>query len=261
MKKNKKEKDILPKLADIHSHILPAVDDGAKDFEEALELVKMAWEDGTRVLFLTPHYRAIYKPQPEELRHRFYALRDALRKEDIKMKLVLGSEVRYVSDFPQQVKKGLLLPIAKTRYMLLEFPTTVFRPNVIAGIRDCLEAGFVPIIAHAERYDIFRLDKTLTDEVLELGALLQLNADSVMGKWGFGVKRFCHRLIAAEKAHFIASDAHDKKQRPPKLAACYRYVCKKYGEKTAKKLFWQNPRAVMDDRTVETEKEEANSPE
>jgi protein-tyrosine phosphatase len=235
------------------------VDDGPEDFSEALELVKQAWDDGTRVLFLTPHYRAIYKPRPEELIHRFGALRDALRKEDIKMKLVLGSEVRYRSEFPQLVKDGLLMPMAHSRYMLLEFPTTVFRPNVIAGIRDCIAAGFVPIIAHAERYDIFRLDRTLTDEVLELGALIQLNADSVLGKWGFSAKRFCHRLIAAEKAHFIASDAHDKKQRPPKLAACYRYVCKKYGEKTAKKLFCQNPRAVMEDRTVETEKEEENS--
>jgi len=149
--------------------------------------------------------------------------------------------------------------MANSRYMLLEFPTTVFRPNVIAGIRDCIDAGYVPILAHAERYDIFRLDRTLTDEVLEMGALIQLNADSVMGKWGIRVKRFCQRLILAEKAHFIASDAHDKRQRPPKLSACYSYVCKKYGERIAKKLFWQNPRAVMDDRLVENDKDEGEN--
>jgi protein-tyrosine phosphatase len=251
----KKEKEPLPKLADIHSHILP-IDDGAQSYGEALALVKMAWEDGTRVLFLTPHYRAIYKPTPEKLQEAFCAFRDALKNEDVKMKLVLGSEVRYLSEFPKQVQKGLLTPMASSRYMLLEFPTTVFRPNVIAGIRDCVDSGYIPILAHAERYDIFRLDPTLTDEVLQMGALIQLNADSVMGKWGFSVKRYCHRLILAKKAHFIASDAHDKKMRPPKLSACYRYVCKKYGESIAKKLFWQNPRAVMEDRAVENDKDE-----
>ena len=249
MKKTKKEPEIM--IADIHSHILPGVDDGAKDYAEALELVRMARLDGTQLLFLTPHFRAIYKPTPEDLKKDFQAFYTAVREDGVRMKFVLGSEVRYQSEFTRQAERGVLTPMAKSRYMLLEFPTTVFRPNVIAGIRDCLDAGYVPILAHAERYDIFRLDPTLTDEVLALGARIQLNADSVMGKWGFSVKRFCHRLIKEEKAQFIASDAHDLKNRPPKLKDCYLRVRTKYGEDTARKLFWQNPRAVMENRPID----------
>lgn len=249
MKKTKKEPEIM--IADLHCHILPGVDDGAKDYREALELVRTARLDGTQLMFLTPHFRATYKPTPQELKEKFQEFYTAVRDDGVRMKFMLGSEVRHQSEFTRLVARNALTPMAKSRYMLLEFPTTVFRPNVVAGIRECLDAGFVPIIAHAERYDIFRLDPTLTDEVLALGARIQLNADSVMGKWGFSVKRFCHRLIKADKAQFIASDAHDLKNRPPKLKDCYLRVRKKYGDDMARKLFWQNPRAVMENRPID----------
>ena len=249
MKKTKKEPEIM--IADLHCHILPGVDDGAKDYQEALELVRTARLDGTQLMFLTPHVRATYKPTPQELKEKFQEFYTAVRDDGVRMKFMLGSEVRHQSEFTRLVARDALTPMAKSRYMLLEFPTTVFRPNVVAGIRECLDAGFVPIIAHAERYDIFRLDPTLTDEVLALGARIQLNADSVMGKWGFSVKRFCHRLIKADKAQFIASDAHDLKNRPPKLKDCYLRVRKKYGDDMARKLFWQNPRAVMENRPID----------
>ena len=108
----------------------------------------------------------------------------------------------------------------------------------------------MPIIAHAERYSAFCYDPTLTDEVLKMGARIQLNADSVMGRHGLRVKRFCHRLLKAEQVHFIASDTHDLKRRTPNLLPCYKRICKKYGEKYAKRLFWKNPRALIENRKI-----------
>ena len=234
------------KLIDIHTHILPGVDDGARDMQEAIDLCRRAWENGTRAILLTPHYRGVYKSDPAVLQAAYENLCKAVKKELPKMSLYLGNEVRFQTDIGQKIAKGEILSMAASRYVLLEFSNTAFRTHIITGVLECLSAEKVPIIAHAERYGAFRQDPALTEEVLKLGALIQLNADSVMGKRGFGVKRFCRKLLKAEKVHFIASDAHDKKHRPPVLYACYKHICKKYGEKYAKAIFWKNPRAIIE---------------
>jgi protein-tyrosine phosphatase len=148
----------------------------------------------------------------------------------------------------QKIASDLFLTMAGSRYILLEFASTAFRSQILSGITECISAGKIPIIAHAERYNAFRNDPALTDDVLKLGARIQLNADSVMGKHGFFVKRFCHKLLKAEKVHFIASDAHDLRKRPPNLLPCYKRICKKYGEKYAKRLFRKNPRALIENK-------------
>lgn len=234
------------KLIDIHTHILPGVDDGARDMQEAVDLCRLAWNNGTRTIILTPHYRGVYKPSPTILQAAYAQFCQTVQKELPKMSFRLGCEIRYLTDMAQKVDSGTLLSMADSRYMLLEFASTAFRSQILSGVIECLSAGKVPIIAHAERYNAFRQDSVLADEVLELGAYIQLNADSVMGRHGFGIKRFCHKLLKAEKVQFIASDAHDLQKRPPVLLPCYKRICKKYGEAYAKDIFWKNPRAIME---------------
>lgn len=238
------------KLMDIHTHILPGVDDGAQNIQEALCLCHLAWEKGTRAIILTPHHRGIYKNDPAILQAVFGNFRQTLKKELPKMSLYLGCEVRFGDDIQQKFASGKLLCMADSRYVLLEFASTAFRAQIISGIIQCISAEKVPIIAHAERYSAFLTDLSLVDEVLKMGAYIQLNADSVMGKHGFFVKRFCRKLLKAEKVHFIASDAHDPKRRPPNLLRCYNRICKKYGEKYAKRLFWRNPHAIIENKKI-----------
>lgn len=238
------------KLIDIHTHILPGVDDGVQNLQDALTLCRLAWEKGTRAIILTPHYRSIYKPSPAILQTTFHNFGQTVKKELPKMTLYLGCEVRFQDDIQQKLESGELLCMTNSRYVLLEFASTAFRTQIISGIIQCLSAGKTPIIAHAERYSAFCHDPSLTDEVLKMGALIQLNADSVMGRYGLLVKRFCHRLLKAQKVHFIASDAHDPKRRPPNLLPCYKRICKKYGEKYAKRLFWRNPRALIENNKI-----------
>ena len=238
------------KLIDIHTHILPGVDDGARDMQEAVTLCRLAWDNGTRAILLTPHYRGTYKASTAVLQAAYTALRQAVCKEVPRMSLYLGNEICFRNEIGQRLTNGEVLPLCDSRYVLLEFSPTVFRSQIATGIAECLTAGKVPIIAHAERYDVFRQDRSLTDDVIKMGALIQLNADSVMGKRGFGVKRFCHKLLKAEKVHFIASDAHDMVRRRPVLLPCYNRICKKYGQKYAKRLFWHNPRAIIENTKV-----------
>lgn len=240
MKQNKMQ------FVDIHTHILPGVDDGAANMEQALELLRMSREDGIGAVVLTPHYRSRFQQNsPERVMQSFEALCQEAHQRYPQMELYLGSEVAYVRDVTEKLGDGTVLTLNDTHYVLLEFDTNCYRSRVIDGVLEVLNCGYVPIIAHVERYSIFRKKASLIDEVLDMGALIQLNANGVMGKLGFGVKRYCHRLLKTHKVHFVASDAHDTESRRPQLKACYERIAKKYGKSYAAALFYENARAML----------------
>ena len=217
--------------------------------DQAMELVRMAYENGTRNMVLTPHYRGRFKENtPGRLLDVFAAFRRNVMQELPEMQLYLGQEIYYEMDAPARLEEGRVLTINGSSYCLLEFRTNTLRSQILAGVAEMIRYGYTPIIAHAERYDAFLNDRQLTDEVLQMGALIQLNADSVMGKHGFGIKRFCKSLLKQRKAHFIATDAHDAKRRPPLLRACWWKVYKKYGQAYALQLFHNNAAAVIENQ-------------
>lgn len=232
---------------DIHTHILPGVDDGAEDMSQALAMVRMAYKNGTRTLFLTPHYRGRYKKNdPQRLSETFDFFCEMVKQELPGMKLYLGNEIYYEQEAPDRLSAKRILSMNGSRYCLLEFQPGSLRSQIVIGVSEMVRNGFVPIIAHAERYAIFRKDKTLVDEVLEIGALIQLNADSIMGKHGLGVLMFCKKLLKEQKAHFVASDAHNEKDRPPLLRDCWWKVYKLCGKEYAVKLFHDNAQWIIE---------------
>lgn len=236
------------RFVDIHTHILPGVDDGAKDLDEACELIRMAWENGTGALFLTPHYRGVFrKHTPAMLRDTFETLRQRVKTELPEMKLYLGTEIHYEFDAPEKLAEDRILTMNDSRYVLLEYSSNTYRSQILNGASEMLRYGYIPIIAHAERYDFLRKNRGIVDSLLEMGALIQFNADSVMGERGFAVKRFCDALLKKKKVHFIASDAHDSVQRPPLLRACWERVSKKYGAEYADQLFRRNATLILED--------------
>lgn len=242
----------LKGFTDIHTHILPGADDGAKTLQVAQELVRMAWANGTRTIFLTPHYRGIFKKNtPAYLRQIFDTFRQTMEQAYPGLRLYLGNEVHYQAEVPERLADGKILTLADSQYVLLECQSNSLRSHVITGVSETIRCGFTPVIAHADRYEVFRADPKLTDEVLSMGALIQLNADSVMGANGLAVKRFCHRLLKAECVHFIASDAHDPEKRPPLLRECFLRVHKKYGAEYAAQVFYHNAQAIIENRTIE----------
>lgn len=244
------EESFMNGFTDIHTHILPGVDDGAAGMPQALELVRMAWKNGTRTLFLTPHYRGKFKESPQWLRESFSMFSQMVREELPAMKLVLGSEVHYEAEMPERIQQKQVLSINDSQYLLLEFRGSSLRSQIIAGVSEVIRCGFIPIIAHVERYQEFLTDDSLVPEVLEKGALVQLNADSVMGQNGLRVKKFCHRMLKEQMVHFIASDAHDTRKRPPLLRDCFLRVHKKYGEEYAAQVFYHNAQAVIENQVI-----------
>ena len=238
----------MERFVDIHTHILPGVDDGAEDVSQAMEMLKQAWEHGTGAVILTPHYRGHYQGNVSgRLTPLFEELRRQAAKECPEMELYLGCEVGYALDVSEKLVDGSVLTLNDTHYVLLEFREHTFRSRVLDGVLEVLNFGYIPIVAHVERCEAFRSNPELAREVTHLGALLQLNADSVLGGCGYGIKRYCHKLMKSRYVHFIASDAHDLKQRKPQLKACYQKVKKRFGKDYADILFIENPRAVLED--------------
>lgn len=245
------QKDPAGGFADIHTHILPGADDGAQDISQALALVRMAHENGTRAIFLTPHYRGQFRQKdPAGLQERFSALCHAVAQEMPDMKLYLGQEIYFEQEAPERLAAQQILSMNGSRYCLIEFGAKSMRSQIVRGVSEMRGCGFIPIIAHAERYDVFRRDESLTDEVLDMGALIQLNADSVLNKQGWAVSRFCKHLLKARKAHFIATDAHDAHKRPPLLRGCWKRVCREYGTEYAAELFYENARSVAENKEL-----------
>lgn len=238
-------------IIDIHTHILPGVDDGAQAMPEALQMIRDAYADGTRALILTPHYRGKFRENtPPWLREMLDVLRSTVADAGIDMGLYLGSEVHYQSDVIALVSEGKVLTMAGSDYLLLEFPFAASPSQVRAGLNAAISGGYTPILAHVERYDCFRKQPALAEEMHELGGLIQLNASGVMGGQGYFVKRYCAGLLKKGLVHFIASDAHDTRRRPPLLMACRRQVAKHYGEDYAEALFWENPQKVIENRMI-----------
>lgn len=238
-------------FADLHTHILPGIDDGAPDLETAREMVRIAWENGTRILFLTPHYRGVYKKNtPAFLREKFEKFRQIIAQEYPEMKLYLGQEVHHQTEVPERLSQGQILTLCDSDYVLLEFRSGSLRSQILSAVTEMVRYGYTPIIAHAERYEAFRTDPSLADEVLDLGALIQLNADSVMGKHGFRVKHFCHKMLKTQSAQFIGSDAHETGRRTPILRACFWYVKQRYGSEYAARVFYHNALAIIENKGI-----------
>jgi protein-tyrosine phosphatase len=233
-------------FVDIHTHILPGVDDGALNMDEALELTRMAWENGTAHLVLTPHYRGRWcKNTPQLLRRQFEQLEAVVKEALPGMTLYLGNEAAMERELGDKVAEGRVLPLHNSHYVLLEFDYNSSRIQMVDGVMGVIGSGYTPVIAHAERYRIIQKDKKLAGDLLEVGALIQLNSDSVMGKCGLGIKWTCRRLLKNGMVQFIASDAHDPKDRPPLLKECYEYVCGRYDEDYANALFRENALALL----------------
>ncbi len=218
---------------------------------QAADLIRMAWDNGTRTIITTPHYRGEYrKNTPEHLRSVFDELQEFAARNFPDMNLYLGNEIYYESAAPERLYDGRILSLNQSNYALIEFRYHSERSQILTAVSEIIRYGYTPVIAHAERYDVMRSDRDLVDDVLEQGALIQLNADSIMGCQGFSVKHFCQNLLKQGKVHFVASDAHDTVHRPPVLRDCFLRVHKKYGADYAARIFYSNAQAVIENRTI-----------
>ena len=148
------------------------------------------------------------------------------------------------------MENGHAVTLAGSRYVLVEFNPSDYYDHIRNGLYTLLMNGYYPILAHAERYREIRAKKSGMSDLREMGCYIQVNAGSVMGKFGFDTRQYSRKLLKQELVHFIATDAHDVGKRAPHLSACADYMIKKYGEDYAAQLLYDNPSSVIQDKEI-----------
>lgn len=236
-------------MIDLHTHILPGVDDGARDLDEAIRMCHMAAAEGCQVLIATPHRRHTRFPSPP--RQTLEAILEELRQGvGDEPELRLGGETLIDSHILEEVDRlpdGEIVPLADSRYLLLEFDRGGGGPEPEGLIHELTVAGWFPILAHPELIPHLGEDLELVRRLHDLGAHFQVTAMSVSGDFGPRPRLVTHRLLDAGLVDFVASDSHGVSWRPPGLTRAYDVLRQKWGEERARCLTTSNPRAVLDD--------------
>jgi protein-tyrosine phosphatase len=240
-------------MIDLHCHILPGVDDGARSFTEAIAMCRLAAEDGCEAMIATPHQRRGEWWNSD--RAQLAALADELQtRVGAGLRVHLGGEVHVDSELLAEVEKlpegGGILPLAGSRYLLTEFGSNGNARDAIQLVHELVVAGWRPVLAHPEFIPWLAADRDLVARLVGLGAATQVTAMSVTGDFGRRPQADTHALLDAGLVHFLASDAHNVRQRPPGLRRACELIAGRWGEETARRLTTDNPRAILEDRPL-----------
>ncbi len=240
-------KRLKPYIADIHCHVLPAVDDGSHSIEETLQMLAIAQEEGITHMVLTPHYKAHRRRyRRRELEAIFADLKQQVEEQGIPIRLYLGNEVLFYSDIEEAVERGSIITMNGSPHMLVEFMPEDDFSYIRNGLQLISSLDYIPVLAHVERYRCIVKKPALAEQLVSQGIKLQLNAGSITGSLGFGVKSFCHKLLKAKLISYVATDAHSANSRAPRIKACYEHIAKKYGSTYANQIFFTNAQEDFD---------------
>ncbi len=231
-------------LTDIHIHLIHGVDDGPGTMEESAEMLRSYAKEGIKTLIATPHKRyGLFEYDLETVERNFEALRDIAG--DLGIDLYLGCEYHACSDMIDDLRAGRVHTLADTDYVLVEFSFVSSQKEMADAVYSLVSNGYRPVIAHVERYEAIQQDPEFCRDLNDKGALIQINAGSIMGEEGHRLRATCKYLLKKGLADIVASDAHGTKFRKSALAKSYRYVVKKYTEYYADRIFKHNPREVV----------------
>ena len=234
-------------FTDIHNHILFEVDDGSESIEKSIEMIKEEYRQGARKLILTPHYdEESFNLSLERWNSHFEELKTAIADILPDIKLYLGNEVLLCGDMIEKLNAGKILTMASSRYVLIEFYPTENYSVIERALSQLVNGGYIPIIAHCERYKAFRkrigtINKANLNHVVEMGCYLQVNATSVYRE----DKKFVAKLIENEMLHLVGTDAHSIKRRGIHWEKCISQLISKYGERYVEWLLVRNPDMII----------------
>lgn len=205
-------------MIDIHSHILPNVDDGSKSFEITFNMLEIAKKDGIDIIYATPHYiTGFYENTFEKVSERVDELSSLLYEKRIDIKILPGQEIFIDNYTLKDFEREKIRPLSGTSYMLVELPMDNLPKNALEIVYEIGIKGITPIIAHPERYEYFIKDTDIINSFIDEGCLFQINSQSLLGTFGKKIKINSEYLIKNGIISFIGSDAHGLDKRTPEL--------------------------------------------
>lgn len=236
-------------MIDLHSHLLPGIDDGAKDWEESLEMARQAVADGTTEIQITHHVldNSQYRLEAEIL-EKYMEMKRLLQSKRLKLNLHLACEIYYQPDM--ELTHQISTFNNNGRYFLVEFPMQGIPRGVDDVFFQMILDGKTPVIAHPERNVGFLRNPNRVYEFVQRGALFQMNAGSLSGKYGDGVAGLAMALMNSRLIHFFGSDGHNTRSRKVCMGEDYKMVRDMWGDRTAHRLFYENPRLALAGKEV-----------
>ncbi|MER1984841.1 MAG: CpsB/CapC family capsule biosynthesis tyrosine phosphatase [Solibacillus sp.] len=237
-------------MFDIHSHLLFGVDDGPETVDDSLEMLTQAAKEGITQIIATSHAtHPMFHTAAEDIQRQVPLLQQKLNEQGIPLQIHTGHEIRVTDQTITQLQTGHVLPLANSRYVLLELPSATVPPFVKNLIVELVKDGYVPIIAHPERNKAIAEKPERLEVLIREGAVAQITAGSLSGHFGKAIQQVSVQLVEANLVHTYGSDAHNLKTRPFLFNEGLDFLDKKKLGKTVDILLENNAR-ILDNREL-----------
>lgn len=234
-------------MIDLHSHILPELDDGSQSLQESLAMARMAVESGVTAMAATPH---CMDDRAQEVYEAWKLLRQALKENRIPLKLFPGMEIFGTEDTLRLLQEGKLFTLNGSRYPLVEFSFHSSGERETRILRSLCKVGLRPIVAHPERYSYVQYDPEILNRWYRMGCLMQVNRGSLLGRFGTRAQELAEELVERNFAAVVASDAHSPQMRTPWMEDVRKLLSQEFSPACARTLLLENPRRILKDEPI-----------
>jgi protein-tyrosine phosphatase len=239
-------------VIDLHSHILPGVDDGAPDLKTALAMARMAAADGIQVMAATPHFMpGMYDNEAGDIRSRVEVFNRHIADAGIPLAVVTGADAHIRPDFLPCLRDGRILTVNDSRYVLFEPPHNIMPQRLEDMLFNIYVSGFVPVLTHPERLKWIEQHYDAVVRLFDTGIWMQITAGSLTGRFGRRPKYWAERMLNEGRIHVLATDAHNLTSRPPLLAEAHALAEKAVGLDEARNLVLIRPLTILDNEVPE----------
>jgi len=238
-------------MIDVHSHILPEIDDGSQDMKESIQMIKEAYEAGFTDIVSTSHYiEESYNVEKKEREKLIEIIKEELRKENINVKIYNGAEAYISSNLGELIQGEILPTINHTKYLLMELPRhseIIYLDNMISEL---IDQGIIPIIAHPERYTYVQKKPKALLDLIEKGVLFQANYGSIIGNYGNEAKKTIKKLLKNNMIHLLGTDSHRKNSIYVQMPIILKKLERLIGKAKLEELCDINPRIVLEGKDL-----------
>lgn len=239
-------------MFDIHSHIIYHIDDGSRTPEESLALIRQDRAEGARDIIATPHYYVQYPTDPDRIRAELATIQNMADADGLDVHLYPGNEVLWFDSMTERLQSGEILTLADSHYTLIEFYPEEGYKTILRAVRNVRNAGYRPIIAHAERFRA--MQEHGLEEVRDLGAYVQLSTEPLSHKGLSGLldreTKFIQKALKNQQADFLGTDMHRMDRRPPVLRDAIRWIEKNLDPDYADDVLERNAEAILRDEEI-----------
>ena len=247
-----KAKEIYP-FIDMHCHVLPGLDDGSRDMEESLRMLRIARDEGITDMIVTPHYKSgHHNASPERILKSIDEVTEAAQAEGIDIALYPGNEVYYFQELEEKLDDQKLWTMNGTDRVLVEFSPIEPFSTIRNAMDDVLGMGLQPILAHIERYECMVSQPENAALLKDMGVEIQVNAGDVTGDLGGKIKKYLRGLLEQQLVDYVGTDAHrGEGMRSPRVQECCHYLYKNFGAEYAERITCSNALAMLEELSEE----------